>query len=68
MKGSSLVILSTDHPEYRELTEKALKMHEPKIVAMFDGRAALDSRSFPNIAYHAIGRGSLKTGRKIKIA
>jgi len=67
LKGSSLVILSTDHPEYRELTEKELRMYEPKIKAVFDGRAVLDSKSFPTMAYHAIGKGSLKT-RKIKIS
>jgi nucleotide sugar dehydrogenase len=68
LKGSSLVILATDHPEYKKLTEKELRKYEPKIEAVFDGRAALDPRSFSSITYHAIGRGSLKAIRKIKVA
>ena len=57
----------TDHPEYRKLTEKELRKYEPKIEAVFDGRAVLDSRSFSSVAYHAIGRGSLKKATKIKV-
>ena len=67
LKGASLVILVTDHPEYRKLTEKELRKYEPKIEAVFDGRAVLDSRSFSRVAYHAIGRGSLKKATRIKV-
>ncbi|MBM3897567.1 MAG: nucleotide sugar dehydrogenase [Thaumarchaeota archaeon] len=66
LKGSSLAILATDHPEYRKLTEKELRKHEPRIETVFDGRGTLNPRSFSSIAYHAIGRVSLKTLRKIK--
>jgi UDP-N-acetyl-D-mannosaminuronate dehydrogenase len=68
LKGSRLVILATDHPEYRKLTEKELRKYEPQIEAVFDGRSVLNSGSFSSVAYHAIGRGSLKAARKIKIA
>lgn len=58
LKDSNLVILVTDHPEYRNLTEKEFIKREPKIKAVFDGRAALDPGAFARMTFYAIGRGS----------
>ncbi|MBI2127123.1 MAG: nucleotide sugar dehydrogenase [Thaumarchaeota archaeon] len=66
LKGSSLVILSTDHPEYRSLTEKEIKKYEPKIEALFDGRAMLNPSSFSRIRYHAIGREAVPASKKLE--
>jgi nucleotide sugar dehydrogenase len=66
LKGSSLVILSTDHPEYRSLTEKEIRKYEPKIEALFDGRAMLDPSSFSRIRYHAIGRKAVPASKKLE--
>lgn len=68
LKDASLVILSTDHPEYRTLTEKELRKYEPRIEAVFDGRAVLNPKSFSSVTFHAIGRGSLKRAPKIEQA
>jgi len=53
VQGADLVILVSDHPEYRKLTQKELGS-----APVYDGRGVLDKSRFPGGRFAAIGKPS----------
>jgi nucleotide sugar dehydrogenase len=55
LSDSDLIIVATDHDEYRKIDEKILQKYASKPLLVFDGRGILKPKNFKNSLFTGIG-------------
>jgi UDP-N-acetyl-D-mannosaminuronate dehydrogenase len=59
LSDSDLIIVATDHSEYRKMDEKILQKYASKPLLVFDGRGVLDPKNFGNSLFNGLGHKSV---------
>jgi len=56
VKDADMIIVSTDHAQYKSLSEKKLSQHAGKPLVVYDGRGILDRNKFKDAFFTGVGR------------
>jgi len=67
IRGSDIVIISTDHKQYKELSDESFAKIGRKNLVIFDGRAILDKTLFKKIHLITVGVGDKLRPSKLNI-
>ena len=55
LSNSDLIIVATDHDEYKKIDEKILQKYASKPLLVFDGRGILNPKNFKKSIFSGIG-------------